>query len=250
VRQRCVIAASDGDRPDGQSGNLRARPQQRALTVRTEARDPAGVAERDPHAALAIDREAVAAAALHACATMHAMLDRLRPALGLAAGLATVLLSGCGSTGAGTTGAHAGEPASTAGVRATNARFVAQAETICRALSAQEQPLKARQESLKGLSTPASGKAFVSLAHQVVTFSRAADEKLRALARPPADARAIEQLLSAFAHELADATNIATAAANEENTPGEDAVNELRKSIAANSALAATYGMKDCIGAE
>jgi hypothetical protein len=181
---------------------------------------------------------------------MHAMLDRLRPALGLAAGLATVLLSGCGSSGAGTTGAHAGESASTAGAQATKTSFVAQAETVCHTLSVQERPLKARQESLKGLSTASAGTAFVSIARQVVTFSRAADEKLRALARPAADARTIEQLLSAFGQELAYATNIATAAAREENTPGEDAVNELRKSIADNSALAATYGMKDCIGSE
>jgi hypothetical protein len=188
--------------------------------------------------------------AAHACATMRAMLDRLRPALGLAAGLATVLLSGCGSSGTGTTGAYAGQSASTAGVQATTAHFVAQAEAVCHTLSVQEQPLKARQESLKGVPTATSDKAFVSLARQVVTLSRATDEKLRALARPPAAGRAIEQLLSAFAEELVYATNIATAAANEENTPGEDAVNELRKSIAANSALAATYGMKDCIGAE
>ena len=113
-----------------------------------------------------------------ACATMHAMLDRLRPALGLAAGLAAVLLSGCGPTGAATTGAHAGESTSTAGVQATKARFVAQAEAVCHTLNVQEQPLKARQESLKGLSTAAAGNAFVSIARQVVTFSRAADEKL------------------------------------------------------------------------
>ncbi len=178
------------------------------------------------------------------------MPDRLRPALGLAAGLATVLLSGCGSTGAGTTGARAGESASTAGVQATRAGFVAQAEAVCHTLSVQEQPLKARQESLKGLSTASAGSAFVSIARQVVTFSRAADDKLRALARPPADAQAIDQLLTAFSQEIAYATNIATAAAHEENTPGEDFEHQLRKSIAANSALAAAYGMKDCIGAE
>jgi hypothetical protein len=194
--------------------------------------------------------DAADAAPVHACATMHAMLDRLRPALGLAAGLAAVTVAGCGSNGAGTTGAHAGGSASSAGTQSTTASFVVRAEAICRALSAQEQPLKARQESLKGLSTTASAKTFVSIAHQVVTFSHTADDKLQALARPPGDTRAIEQLLSAFAREIVYATNIATAATNEENTPGEDAENELRRSIAANSALAATYGMKDCIGAE
>lgn len=180
---------------------------------------------------------------------MRAMLDRLRPALGLTVGLAAVVAAGCGSTG-GTGGAHTGTPASSAGTQPTQARFVARAQTICRALSTREQPLKARQESLKGLSTAASGKAFVSIARQVVTLSHTADGRLRTLARPPGDTQAIEQLLTAFSQEIVYATNIATAAANEENTPGEDAVHELRKSIAANSALAATYGMKDCIGAE
>jgi hypothetical protein len=178
------------------------------------------------------------------------MLDRLRPTLGPAAGLAVMLLSGCGSSGAGSTGAHAGESASTARAQATTPRFVIQAEAVCHKLSVQEQPLKARQESLRGLPTASAGRAFVSIARQVVTFSRAADEELGALARPPGDARAIEQLLSAFSQEIVYATNIATAAANEENTPGEDFEHELRKSIATNSSMAAAYGMKDCIGAE
>jgi hypothetical protein len=176
---------------------------------------------------------------------MHAMLDRLRPALGLAAGLAAVTFAGCGSSG--TTGAHAGASGSNTDTQAT---FIARAETICRSLSTQEQPLKARQESLRELSTAASGKTFVSIAREVVALSRATEDKLRTLARPPGDTRAIERLLTTFAQEIVYATNIATAAANEENTPGEDAVKELRKSIAANSALAATYGMEDCIRSE
>lgn len=175
---------------------------------------------------------------------------RLRPALGLAAGLATVLLSGCGSSGTPTTAGHASESVSITGTRSTKAHFIAQAEAACRTLTAQEQPLKARQNSLKGLSAEASDKAFVSIARQVVTFSRAADERLRALPRPPADAHAIEALLASFAQEITDTSDIAAAAANQNGTIGEDAEDALKKSIAANSALASAYGMKDCIGGE
>jgi hypothetical protein len=181
---------------------------------------------------------------------MHAMPARLRPALGLAAGLAIVSLSGCGSSGTSTTSAHASESVAITGTQSTKAHFIAHAEAVCHTLSKQEKPLKARQESLKGLSAEASDKVFVSIARQVVTFSRAADEKLQELPRPPADAHAIEGLLASFAQEITDTSDIAAAAANQNGTIGEDAENALKKSIAANSTLAATYGMKDCTGGE
>ena len=75
------------------------------------------------------------------------MPDWLRAVLGLAAGLLTLLLLGCGST-ATRTDTHAGESASTSGAYGTKAHFIAQAEAICRTLSEQERPLRARQESL------------------------------------------------------------------------------------------------------
>jgi hypothetical protein len=175
------------------------------------------------------------------------MPDRLRRALGLAAGLLILLLSGCGSTGT-RTNTHADESAPASGAHATKAHFIAQAEAICHTLSEQERPLRGRQESL-GVDNASSEKAFVSLARQVVSFSRAADVRLRVLARP-ADDREIEQLLTSFAQEVVDANDIATAAANQNSTIGEDAQESLRRSIAANSALADAYGMKDCIESE
>jgi hypothetical protein len=178
------------------------------------------------------------------------MPDRLRPTLGLVAGVATVLISGCGSGGAPSTGAGAGASPSTAGTRSTTTHFIAQAEAICQTLNAHEQPLKARQESLKGLPAEASDKGFVSIARQVVTLSRAADEKLRALPRPPADARAIEGLLASFAQEITDTSDIADAAANQDGTIAEEAEDALKRSIAANSTPATAYGMRDCIGGE
>ncbi len=179
---------------------------------------------------------------------MHAMLDRLRPALGCAVGLVVLSLSGCG--GSGTSVGTAGTSASTTGAPATKARFVAQAEAVCRTLSAQEQPLKRQQESLKGLPVATADKDFVALAQQVVTLSKAAERRLRALPRPPGDDQAIERLLTSFSAETADATAIANAAARQESTIGEDAEQALRKSIAADSALASAYGMQACIGSE
>jgi hypothetical protein len=181
---------------------------------------------------------------------MHAMPDRPRAALGLLVGLIAVLLSACGTTGTPTTTVHADVSASTPNALPTKARFAAQAQAICVTLSAQEKPLEARQGSLKGLPITTAEKAFVSLARQVVVLSRAADSKLERLPRPPSDARAIEQLLRSFSEEATDATGIADAAANQESTAGEAAEGALKKSIAANSSLAAAYGMKDCIGSE
>jgi len=175
------------------------------------------------------------------------MPDRLRPALGLAVVAAALLLSGCGSAATPTTTAHT--TASPQGTT-TKARFVAQAQAICRTLSEQEKPLKARQAALKGLPPETADTAFVSLVQQVVALSRAAESKLRALPRPAGDAHAIERLMSALSEEATDASGIAKAADNQESGLGEAAELALKRSVAANSALAAAYGMSDCIGSE
>jgi hypothetical protein len=181
---------------------------------------------------------------------MHAMPGRPRAALCLAAGTVALLLSGCGGSSTRTVTVQASVPSSAAGATVTKAHFVAQAEAICRKLSAQEQPLKARQATLRELPNSTAEKIFVSLAHQVVTVSRAADGKLRALPRPAADAHAIEMLLTGFSEEVADASEIASAAVSEENNLAEGAEQGLKRSVAENSAAAAEYGMKDCIGSE
>jgi hypothetical protein len=174
------------------------------------------------------------------------MRGQLRGTLGLAAVLAALLCSGCGgSASTSSTGTHAGEAAST-----TKAQFVAQAETICRTLSAQEKPLQARQEALKGLAPEVADAEFVSIVGKVVAYSQAAAGKLQALARPPGDAQAIEKLLSSFSQETTDVKAIEQAARKQESTPGEEAQDALRKTIDEHLALAEAYGMKDCIAAE
>ncbi len=178
------------------------------------------------------------------------MPDRLPPALGLMLVLATASLSACGGGGASSASKTASVPVPSTSASTTKPQFAARAQAICSALSAHELPLKARQESLRGLPTATADKTFVSLARQVVALSSAANGKLRALPVPAADARQIKTLLAAFSEEIADASNIATAAAAEENTTGEEAAGSIRRLIAAYRASASAYGMKDCIGSE
>ena len=173
------------------------------------------------------------------------MPDRPRPALGLLVGLAVALLAGCGGGSATRATSSAESPSAASAARAS---FVAHAEAICRTLSAQEQPLKARQESLKRLpSAAAADTEFVALVRQLVVLSRTADGKLQALARPAVDAQNIERLLTSFSQQLTEVTDVANAAAKQESAVGEAAVLALQRSIAQNIALAERYGMKACL---
>lgn len=175
---------------------------------------------------------------------MGGVPDRLRPALGLLATALVLLLTGCGGSGAPPkTVAQSPAEAATA-----KARFIARAQVICGGLSTQEKALRVRQEGLKGLSSQSAATAFVSLVHELVADSRTAEGKLRALPRPPRDAPAIERLLRAMSEEAAAATSIAKAAGNQESGLGESASRALKRVVADNSALAATYGMGACIG--
>lgn len=75
---------------------------------------------------------------------------------------------------------------------------MARAERVCATASAEQAPLKARQEAAKGLAAGPARTLFVALAHQLVTISRAAEAKLAALPRPARDASRIATLLSIF----------------------------------------------------
>jgi hypothetical protein len=174
------------------------------------------------------------------CENIHAMADRPRAALGLAIAMAAFGATGCGTSSTHTVAGNATASATPSKPLATKAQFVAQAEDICRKLSSQEKPLKARQESLKGLPAASSDEAFVSLANQLVTLARTAVGQLRALPRPPGEAGKIKQLLTVYNEEATNVSNIA----------GEAAAAALKRSIATNSSLAQAFGMKDCIGGE
>ncbi len=173
------------------------------------------------------------------------MPDRLRSALGLAIAAVALALAGCGAGKSTTTGSSSAQ-----GSQPTKAHFVAQATVICLALENQENALKARQEALKGLAPQSADTAFVALVGRLVADSRSAEHKLRALAAPPADARTVEGLVSALAEQAYYAEGIAKAASNQESALGETAEKDLKKSVERNSARAAEFGMKGCIGAE
>jgi hypothetical protein len=178
------------------------------------------------------------------------MADRLRAALGLAIVMAAFGAVGCGASSTQTTAGSASTSATASKSIATKAQFIARAESICRKLSSQEKPLKARQESLKGLPPASSDKPFVSLADQVVTLSRGAVSQLRALPRPPGEAGRIAELLTIYNEEATNVSNIAYSVAHQESSAGEAAAAALKRSIATNSGLAQEFGLQDCIGSE
>ncbi len=167
------------------------------------------------------------------------MADRPRPALGLAIALAALGISSCGSSAA--TNATTGS-----GPGAAPAQFIAAASAICQGVGRQEQPLRAREESLKSLPVARADEEFVSLARQAAAISQTAEGRLSALPRPAADAQAIQQLLLAYAEESREASSIASAAAHQEAGRGEDAAGALARSIALHAASAKKLGMGDC----
>lgn len=177
---------------------------------------------------------------------MHPVRRLPTIAAALPAALLALACAGCGSSGA--TGTSTNASAAAGG--ATKAQFIAHAERICAALSAEEKPLEARQQALKGLPAATADRQFVSLVHQLVIYSHTAASKLQLLPRPTADAPSIDKLLTALSLESHEANGIADAASRQEANTGEADQQALRRSIANNRALAAQYGMKDCIGGE
>jgi hypothetical protein len=162
---------------------------------------------------------------------------------------AVLLALVCASCGSSNTSSTAGATNAAASA-VTKAQFIAHAESICAKLSSQEKPLRTRQEALKGLSVDVADTDFVALVHQLVAFSKSAASELALLPRPAHDTQAIAKLLAIFSAETTEATDIGSAASRQESSTGEADEQALRKSIANNRALAAQYGMKDCIGAE
>jgi hypothetical protein len=171
------------------------------------------------------------------------MASRPTAAFGLAAMLVACVVSGCGGTSS-----H-GSSASPA-ARAAQQRFVAQATSICRGVRAEERPLRAREEALKGQPLGAAEKAFVSLARQAAAIAHAADERLRALPRPSGNSQAIAQVVQAYGEQASDASEIAHAAAVKEGAGGESASVALSRSIATHLASAKSLGMGACLDVE
>ncbi len=153
-------------------------------------------------------------------------------------------VAGCGGTSTKTTSA------TTTAVQVTRGQFVAQASAVCASAGAQERPLKAREQALKGEPVAEANQAFVSLAREAATIAHDADERLRALKEPPAEAAAVQQLLRAYAEEANDALEISNAVAHQENNIGEAVSSALSRSITGNVAAAKRLGMGECFTLE
>jgi hypothetical protein len=178
------------------------------------------------------------------------MAHRPRAALGIVVAITTLGAAACGSSSSQTATSNASTSAAGTKSTTTKAQFVARAEAICRRLSAEEKPLKASQESLKGASAAAAQQTFVSLAGKVVKLSRTAEGQLRAIPPPPGEAAAIDQLLAVYREEATDVSNIAYFLTHQENSAGEAAAQALKRSVTGIVATARSYGMKDCIESE
>jgi hypothetical protein len=171
------------------------------------------------------------------------MASRSTATFGLAAVLVACAVSGCGSSGKSGPGPS---PAQLAAHR----RFVAQAKAICHGVNAQQRLLRKREEALKGQPVGSAVKTFASLAGQAATIAHAADERLRALPRPTADAHAIAHVVQAYSEQVSAASEIARAAAHEESNLGESASVALTRSIASHLSAARSLGIGGCLTVE
>jgi len=171
------------------------------------------------------------------------MADRPLTAFGLLLALAAIGISACGSTSRTTA------TGTVPGAAVTQAQFIAAASSICAGVHAQEEPLKAREESLKNLPAATATPTFVSVVRQATAVARAAEKRLRAVPRPPGS-QAIEALLNAYSEEAEDANKVANAAAHQENTFGQYAAEGLARNIALHLASAKRFGMGGCFAVE
>jgi hypothetical protein len=182
------------------------------------------------------------------CANIGRVAGRSTSALGLACVLGALGVAGCGSTN--TTSASTPAVRDNRVAHAARRQFVAQASAVCASAGAQERPLKAREQALKGEPVAEANQAFVSLAREAASIAHNADERLRALKEPPAEAAKVQQLLQAYSEEANDAREIANAVAHQENNVGEAVSSALSKLIAGNVASAERLGMGECFTLE
>jgi len=171
----------------------------------------------------------------------------IAPLAALVALALALALAGCGGTSHATPTTGAAGPAGSAAEQ----RFIAHATLICALASQRERPLKARKEALRSsTSTATAGPAFASLAREAAAIARTADERLAALPRPAADARAIGQLVHAYSLEATDAGEIANGVANKDSELGEAASDALAGIVRKNLNAAKRLGMGACFTLE
>jgi hypothetical protein len=162
---------------------------------------------------------------------------------------AAMTATGCASTGTPSTSVNAGAAAGTSTSGTTTAHFILAADDICRALHSQQAPINARVQTLTQETATAKAQLQVLL-RQSVVFVRAADAKLRALPRPPAEATAIEGLLSGYDQEAAEVTSFADSLTRMEPERQRFASGSLERTTESDRKLAESLGMKVCAASE
>jgi len=162
---------------------------------------------------------------------------------------AAMTATGCGSTSTQSVSVHAGTSAATPTPDTTTSHFILAADDICRALHSQQAPVNARVQALTQETATAKAQ-LQALLRQSVVFVRAADAKLRALPRPPAEATAIEGLLSGYDQEAAEVTSFADSLTRVEPERQRFASGSLERTTQSDRKLAESLGMKACAASE
>jgi hypothetical protein len=100
---------------------------------------------------------------------------------------------------------QAGAPAHAAGSTTTTtlAQFDARANEICRTLTQEQEAIERRSRD--------TGQTGEAVWHELVAVSRSADNEVKALPQPPAQADVLDHLLVAYFQEAQDEEEIASA---------------------------------------
>jgi hypothetical protein len=155
--------------------------------------------------------------------------------MALAAAIALVGLSavGCGSASKPTTAL---------------AQFASQANEICRALTQQQLEIEARARA-RAETSPAS-QAYARAWRETEAVSRAADEKVQALARPGAEAGTIKRLVVGYFEEADREKIVANAYASGDAVAVETAYRSSNALAKRDALVARSLGMTDCAKAD
>jgi hypothetical protein len=131
----------------------------------------------------------------------------------------------------------------------TTAHFIAAADAICRALHAQQQPVNARVGALTQ-ETKAARAQLQSLLRRSVVYVHAADNKLKALPRPPGEAAEINRLLAGYDEEAEEVSSFADSLTRLEPERQRFSSGSLERTTAADRKVAESLGMKTCAASE
>ncbi len=127
----------------------------------------------------------------------------------------------------------------------TLAEFAQRASDVCTGLSSERQALYARAHALEQ-SNPSDSEGFAALTREFAAVSRDADAKVQALARPPAQAGTISQLVTGYFQEATDVSSLASAVARRDARSLTLLVGASKALAESDAAVARSLGMTAC----